>query len=343
MEQVKLLSMTAVLTVLTWAGANSLVNETGVVRVRFEVVPRESSDMLVEIAPAAKSRLYEVHILGPRKAVEKVQTGEPLLVPWRVAERALGSAAVPLDRDALKRNLVDQRKVFRRLRVVSVEPDTLPIVVDRMVTHDLAITLSRLTLAYEDAPQLRRNTIVVHLRESVYRELTATGDRLQADLSGELERLLRSKSAGQRVTVSVPLNPLPFGRSAELVPDRIDVTATVMADRQTVEIATVPIKPVVSFANLAKSYVAVARDGTPLTLVTQSITVTGPTEEVEKLVRGDTRAYGFIQLKEADLEELGVYRARVPEFHLPPGIELAAQPQVVEFKLVSNSNNEHGS
>jgi hypothetical protein len=108
----------------------------------------------------------------------------------------------------------------------------------------------------------------------------------------------------------------------------------VRADRTTEEIPTVPIKLVVTFANLAKPYRAVARDGTTLTLVTQTVKVAGPTEDVSRLLRGETRAYGFIQLKEADLEVLGVFKAWTPAFHLPPNIELAEPPEPIEFKLI---------
>ena len=42
MEQVKLLSMTTMLTVLIWAGADSLVNETAMIRVSIDLMPPEN-------------------------------------------------------------------------------------------------------------------------------------------------------------------------------------------------------------------------------------------------------------------------------------------------------------
>ena len=101
-----------------------------------------------------------------------------------------------------------------------------------------------------------------------------------------------------------------------------------------------PILLAVSFANLEKPYRPVTRDGAPLELEARTITVTGPSEEVAKLVRGDTRAYGIIRLKEVDLEELGVVKLTTPEYHLPPGVELAEPPQPVEFKLIDATPGE---
>ncbi len=112
------------------------------------------------------------------------------------------------------------------------------------------------------------------------------------------------------------------------------MTATVQDQRTTALIPTVPVKPVVSFSNLDKPLVAQSSDGTPLTVETISIRVSGPTEEVAKLQRGDSRAYGFIQIKESDLQELNVLKAWPTDFVLPPHIELAETPAPIEFKLI---------
>ena len=53
-----------------------------------------------------------------------------------------------------------------------------------------------------------------------------------------------------------------------------------------------------------------------------------------RLVRGETRAYGVIQLKEDDLQQMGVLKLAVPEYHLPKGIDLAAEPPSIEFQLI---------
>jgi len=334
MEQVKLLSMTAVLTVLIWAGADSLVNQAVTVQVSFEVIPLASTDMLIEIDPAARSQPYEVQLAGPRRIVESVQArDEPLVVRLREADQASGPLSISLDKGKIKRAMADQWREFRKLAVLSIDPSTLPVTIDHIVSREVDITLRRLTLAYDDEPQLKRTATTVRMRESRFNELFQPGQRPQIDITADVERLLRSKSPGRSTTILVNLDGTPFGPDADFTPDTVEVTATVKADRDTAEIPTVPIKPVVSFGNLGKALKAVARDGTELTLVTQTIRVTGPTDSVAALIRGDTRAYGFVQLKEADLAELDVLRSWTPEFQLPPGIELAAQPDPIEFKL----------
>ena len=340
MEQVKLLSMTAVLTVLIWAGADSLVNEAVSVRVFLEVEPLDNPDLLIEVDPDTPSRWVEVQVSGPRKIVEGAQDREPLEARLRLADRPTGRTTVVLDREMLERALVEEWNEFRRLSIVSIQPTTLPIHVDHMITRELAITAQRLTLAYDEEPQLKQMFATVRMRETRFEELPRPALRSQLDISTEVERLPRSERTGQPVSVLVPLDSHMFGPGAELSPDRIEVTATIRADRRTEEIPTVPIKLAVSFANLAKPYQAVARVGAALTPVTQTIKVTGSADGVARLLQGETRAFGFIQLKEADLEELGVLKAWTPEYYLPPDIGLAEPAETIEFKLIDTTGIE---
>ncbi|MCH9002155.1 MAG: hypothetical protein IIC02_06235 [Planctomycetes bacterium] len=334
MEQVKLLSMTVLLTVLIWAGADSLVNEVVSIRVSFEVEPVADPDMLVELDPPAKTRWVEVQVSGPRKIIEDVKKRGAISARLRIDDRPAGTHELVLDRDLIRRALREQGPTFDRLTVLSAEPPAIRIVVDHMVTKELDITFGRLSLPYDEEPTSKTLFATLRIRASRFVELAGTERQKQLDISGEVERLLRNKPRGEPVTVTVALDSRVFGPNAILTPNRVEVDAVVKADRSEAKIPTVPIKLVVSFSNLPKRFHAVGRDGTSLTLVTQTIEVEGPAEEIVRLARGETRAYGFIQLKQADLEELEVYKAWIPEFYLPSGISLLHPPKPIEFKLV---------
>ena len=56
------------------------------------------------------------------------------------------------------------------------------------------------------------------------------------------------------------------------------------------------------------------------------------------MFRGETRAYGIIQIKDDDVQQLGVLKLATPEFHLPKGVELAQEPSPVEFQLMSRTD-----
>lgn len=335
MEQVKLLSMTVGVTVLIWAAADSLVNEAVTARFSFEVMPAGDTTMLVEIDSSARSQVFDVQLVGSRRIVDKIQArDEPLTVRLPVGDLPGGPSNFPLDKDQVKRAMAQQWREFRKLTILSIHPPFLPVVVDRMVTKDVDIVLGRLMLAYDAEPQLKRTVTEATMRESVYNQQSPSGQRPQIDIAPDVERLLRNRPPGDMATIRVTLDSGRFGPDAQLKPDTVDVTATVKADRRTAEISAVPIKVAVSFVSLGKAYQAVDRDGAALTLVTQPIKVTGPTEDVAALLRGDTRAYAVIQVKEADLADLGVFKLWVPEFHLPPRVELAEQPDSIEFKLI---------
>ncbi len=328
--------MTVVLTVLIWVSADSLVNEAASMRVSLEVLPPLTNpDMLIETD--AETTSCEMEISGPRKIIDDVQAQAPLLVRLRIPERPTGRAAIPLE-EMLKKSMAEQWHEFRKLSITSVEPEVLHVNVDHMVTKDVEVVAGRLTLAYDMEPQLPRTPVSVRMRESHYNTLPP-GQRLQIDIGPDIERLLKEQPAGKSVTIPVTLDARQFGPDAVVTPNACEITATVQAQRSTAQIPTVPILLAVSFANLERTFRPATRDGSPLSLVTQTITVAGLTEDVQRLQRGETRVYGIIQLKQEDLEALDVLKLVTPEYHLPKGIELADEPTPIEFKLIYVTNN----
>jgi len=339
MEQVKLLSMTVILTVLIWISADSLVNETVSLSVVLEPVPASgATDMLVE--PAITGQVHEVQISGPRRIVEDVQARPtPLRARFRVGSRQTGPAEIVLNRAELKDKLAEQWPEFRKLTIVAVEPQMLEVIVDRWVTREAELVLKPLTLAYDVDPQLRRSRTTVRMHESRLVDWP-DGQPLQINVASDAERLLKDAPLGESTTIPVTLDSGQFGPGATLNPGSVNVVATVKAQHVTERVSTVPILLAVSFANLEKAYRPVGRDGSPLSLVTQTIAVTGSPEEVTKLLRGTTRALGVIQLKEHDLEQLGTLKLMTPEYHLPPGLRLAEDPPPIEFKLMKASDTD---
>ena len=331
MDQLRLLGMTAVLTLLIWAGADSLVTDTASVGIQLKVTPAPGANMLIHTDLTGER--FEVQVSGPRRTVQavRVRGAYPLRLP--IEDRPTGEAKIPLDRHSLKRELSNQWADFGGLTVVSVSPEVLSVVIDHVVTKDVEVAAKRLALAYEAEPQLQRTTAVVQMRESFLPTLPP-GQPLQIDIGPDLERLLKDQPVGKSLTVRVPLDNRRFGPDAELTPSAVEVTATVRPQRSTERVPTVPVLVAMSFANLEKRVRAVARDGSPLSLVTQTVTVSGATEDVQRLVRGETRAYGVIQLKEDDLQQMGVLKVATPEYHLPKGVELAEEPPPIEFQLI---------
>jgi len=334
MERLRLLGMTVVLTVLIWAAADSLVTDVGSVGLSFQVAA--PANMIVRLNSTEER--FELQVSGPRRTVEAVQAHGTYTLRWPVEERASGEATVPLDRPTLKRRLAEQWSEFGKLAVVSIQPETLSMVVDHWVTVEADLVMSRFASQFEIEPRLQRNTVTVKMRESALGGQPAD-QRMQIDVAPDIERLLKDQPVGRTVTLSLRLDARRFGSDAELTPNTVEFTTSVRSQRVVERIPTVPVLLAMSFTTLEVPLQAVGRDGTPLTLVTQTITVTGVAEEVKRLARGETRAYGVIQIKEEDLAETGVLKLATPDYFLPKGVELEEPPPPIEFQLISRKDS----
>lgn len=325
MEHLKLLSITLVLTVLIWITADSLVNETATVGVEFSVVPAPGNPDMV-VTSTERSLSHQVQLSGPRKVIAQVQAASPLAVRIQVPDKPTGDGSIDL-----KIAMENQWKEYPKLNVLSVVPPELLIKVDHMVTRELRLEVKeQLALQYDVRPQLDRSTILLRMPESHFADFQASGRPLR--VSVDPERVLEEQPRGQAVEVPLTLVPSEWGfpEEAALLPATVTVSATVKADRVTREIGTVPILLATSFANFGTPLRAVPPDGG--ILVTRTITVTGPARLVERMIRGE-RPVGIVRLKEEHLERPGVQQSFIPEFHLPPGVELAQDPQPVVFTL----------
>jgi hypothetical protein len=329
MEQAKLLSLTGVLTLVIWITADSLVNETVSVPVRFELLPPASAPgMIVEPGPQAGT--HQLMIAAPRKLADQIQAAAPLTIRLNIQEQPAGPATI-----TVKELLRDQWREFPKASIIDVQPSTTDAMIDRMVSTEVNLTFQRPTLNYESAPQINPPTVKVTLRQGQLNKIALNGRLAQIDLSTAAEQLLRDQPTGNRVSVLLALDAHPYGRGASIEPSTVEVTAALTIQRTTAKVDTVPILVGTSFASFNKEFKAVVRDGSEL--VTRSIMVTGPTDAVARLVRGDTRAYGVIQLKEQHFADLDVFKPFSPDFRLPDGIKLAEEPQPIEMKLVQRS------
>ncbi len=328
MDQLKLVGMTILLTGLIWVAADRLVTEEVAVPAAVRL-QSSAGGAEVLFSPSGEIGDFQLRVAGPRKAVNLLLARAPLILRLQVPDLPVGPVTLPL-----KDMIVEQWREYPGVTVMGLQPAGITVLADRMVTQDVPVMVQPLTLAYDVKPQVQPSMVQLRLRQSVLTELAGGGQLLPIDLSAEAEKLLRDQPAGQPATVPVPvsLDTKAFGTDATVKPKSVEVRATVTAQRTTSEVPTVPILLSVSFANFGKPYKAVSRDGSEL--VTQTIKVTGPTEDVARLLRGETRVFGIIQLKDEHFAELDIFKPLIPEYQLPTGIELADKPKPVELKLV---------
>lgn len=332
MEQFKLLSTSAILAVLIWWGADSLVNESATVRVYFEpIAPAASPDM--RVAVEGTSPAFRLEVSGRRRALEELRSRGQLKLRITVPEQPTGPAVVALERNAVRQALADQSAELRKIAVVSVQPEALSVRVDHLTTREIPLVAKKFSLTFDSEPQWSRSKVSVRLRESQLQVLSPEFTS-QYDLATDIDRAMKDQPVGKPVTVTVAVDARRFGPDAEVSPSAVDVTATIQSQRVTAQISTVPVLLAVSASNLPLSVQPADRDGQPLALLTQTITVAGQRDDIQKLQRGETRAFGFIQLKQEDFDSLNLLKLATPEYRLPKGVELAQDAQPLEFKLI---------
>jgi hypothetical protein len=327
MEQLKLLSMTTVLTVLIWATADSLVNESAVLEAVIDAsADAAHPDMRVEVERAPG--VFRIEVTGPRKVVAAARAATQLSITLLIPESPTGEQWV-----SLAEALQDQWHDYPKLQVTAVTPPRAKVVVDHMVTRDVPLTLKPPTLTYAVAPQLSRDSVKVRFRESHDNAMREEGNSPQIVV--DPERPLREKPAGNSVTVRVALqlDPRRFGDDATATPSFVDVTATIHEDREVATISLCPVRISVSAPYFGRAFRVEDADG-PIRLLVQSITVAGPAQSISKL-RRDAPPAGFVHLREEDLKTWPQPRSFIPAYYdLPAGVVLVQEPEAVRFRLV---------
>lgn len=328
MEHVKLLSMTALLTVLIWIVADSLINEPAVLEPDIVLTPAQGvPNLLVERVEDVD---YRVHVVGPRRELDRIEAARPLNIQLEVAEQEDG--VVSLD---LKDLISQQWGDYPRVAVVSVDPPTIRAKIDHWSTVTVPVVPRRFTLDYESPPQIEPSQVTLRMPGSLLRELRAKNPELQLDV--DVEQFLRDHGTGEPIDINIPLDGSAFGAGVTVTPARVRVTATIRLQRVTRQVL-VPLRFVISPGVLGRPEVLVHPNGEPITLLPpHPFTVNGPPEVIRRIESGDIKLEGLIRLKAAHLEEPGVVRVFTPELFIPPGqapgIELAETPGTVEFRV----------
>lgn len=326
MEQVKLLSTTAVFTLLIWIGADQLLTVSATVDVVLSVAPAASdSTMLVSLIPPSPT--VRVQVSGPRRVVSELEEASPIDVTIPVAELE------PAERKTLG-NLADlleaRRSELRDLTIEAVEPPSVNMVVDRWVSQPVALVIRRpLTLTYNVEPRLEPSQITVEMSELHRRRLGEKARQIELDVEPDL----RGQPRGEPVTIGLPIPLSAFGPRAKASVETVQVIATLgAAQRRTVVVPTVPIRLAPAFSAFGRPLRATL-PGSESTLVTRTLELTGADEVLNRLDPKNTRIYGVIVLTEADYERPGQTLVKVPEFVLPAGLEIVGEVEPVSFQL----------
>jgi len=329
-QQLKLLAVTALVTLLIWTTADQLLSDAVETRVSVRAAPGADSSMIVETDPPGVTT-FLVRLVGPRRIVEQVRRDGLPQVTLRVPELANGS--YPID---VRQKLSDYPEQFHGLRIDAVTPASLKVVIDHLVTVTVPVSVEPGDLQYEVPPTAEPDEVEATLSQRALEQIPPSDRRVLVNAP----EVLQDKPSGvAQVIPGVPVVPRVAGVSARVVPNTVTLYATVREQSKTATIAAVPIHVATSF-DVFSRFRIVTRDGS--TLVTRAITVRGPPDVVDRLVSGGTRVTGLLSVS-GDLAAVPAeYHELTPVFDLPPEVKLVAPVEPVEFRLVPLAELEQG-
>ena len=321
MQQIKLISVTTVLTLLIWTTADQLLSDEVEIAVTVLPVPTNAR-MIVQTDPP-EQHTFQTRLRGPKRIVDQVRKDG--LKPVSLQVRDLPNGVYPID---VKKELSDHPEQFRGLRIEAVDPPVVRVVVDHLATVTMPVQVVGGGLEYEVVPTVEPAEVEVTIAERSLAELGPTTRRVFLEVAG----LLSHKPKGEALEIpGVPLTPKVGEVDVRLEPNTVTVFATLREQSKTATIAAVPVHVAASF-DVFSQFRIETRDGS--TLITRAIAVRGPPEAVDRLVSGGTRVVGLIVVTGELAAQPGEYHELEPVFDLPPEVQLAAPVAPVEFRLV---------
>lgn len=159
MEQVKLIAVTVVVTVLIWTTADQLLSDTVEVEVTVEPLPAAGTGMMVDTDPPGQNR-FKMILSGPKRVVEEVRREGGLRVTIPIPDLPSGSRRIDV-----KEGLTDYPEQFRGLRVEAVDPPAINLLVDHLQTVTMPVHVERGDLEYEVPPKVEPSEVAVTIPE----------------------------------------------------------------------------------------------------------------------------------------------------------------------------------
>ena len=331
MQHIQLIASTVVLTLLIWVAADQSLTDSAEIHITVVPVIREGTAMLVDLADPDDGDLT-VRVVGPRKRLDDLgRFSDPIQLPIDVAETGE-------HRIELRQRLAALREPFVGLTIDSVSPSTLRVIVDRYVNQSVPVELEQGSLGLEEVLRVEPATVTVRIRERHWREIAA---RSPTFLIPSIEARLRGRPEGELIEEGVFLDSTLLGKPVDPTPNRVLVRGKLLRQLATESLPAVNVGFFFTRPQLFNDYMLDFPD--PDIVLTQTITVRGPRDSLDRLLRGDPRVVGIIMVTRDDIAAGEEFRTVVPTFHLPPEVELVDRPAPVEFRLLPRERADSGS
>ena len=329
MEQFRLLSGTAVLTVLIWVSADQLLTETEELDITIALRTEPNSDLVLRFVEGSPSR-FRITASGRQGDINNLRDQGRLELT--IADAVLLTSDLGLQDLSLQERFRERGLVFAGCAVLRVQPAVAKVYVDRRISVEVPVVARFGNLGYAVEPRVDPDTVRVTIMQTIYDRVRSANPRIALDV----ETYLVDQPEDEPVRISgIPLQAVVESDvgtfPAEGVsPDTVSLRATLRRRWKTGTIQAVPIKLLGSGRVLNRFVIEFKNPNPPDTM---SLKVVGPAGEVDKLVSGELKVFATISITGSAARSAGKYQFYEPQFDLPPSVRLAEDQITPKFDI----------
>lgn len=214
------------------------------------------------------------------------------------------------------------------ISVLDVKPAQATVLVEKAIELEADIVADPGTLELTEPADIVPAKATVRMRESYKELLNGKPMVLTARLADVPD--LAAAERGQRLTLDVPLTPpqnIP-AQHVTITPAKATVTLSIRKQVATTKVQSVPILvrlPIIE----SNRYEIVPRDNQRF--LVEDVELSGPSEVIEQITKGDLPITAELRLTTADLET-GV-TSKVVHINAPPGVAISSALPKIEFTI----------
>lgn len=321
MPQIRLIAISLLFALMIWVAADISMSESETFEVAITLESTGGEDMHVELVDASKADV-EVEFAGSRSAIENLRRSQPIQIGIPITERATGVYTLKLDAE-----LSADTNRLSNVVIQKVTPPTLEVQVIRDQTVTMPIAIQNESLEYEVQPLVDPENVSVTISELALKSIDKELRRVILDA----DEHLRTAERGKMLEKVVPLRPVVEGFGVRLDPEYVTLRAQLKAQDREKVLDVVPIRIEASM-DIFNDFNVEVRDAGAI--LTQTITIKGPIEFIERVESSDTKIHGVISLTAEDKANPDKFRYITPRFSLPAGVILVGEAEPIEIRLV---------
>lgn len=327
-ERIKTITLVSVITILVWVFAEAESLQRRDVRFTLQFVSEAASERAIQADDSFRGSIT-VGFSGSASAfvpAEELSRVGPLTL-------AIGSPGIPSTPGEYVVSLRDALRADPALRklgltVERVEPATVRVHVEAMEVRTARVVVSVGDSVLDGVPEVRPATVKVYLPADVAGAAGSTLEVYATLRPDDLSRLL----AGRRETVPQVRLELPAAlknkRAARIEPPTAQVTLAVRQRQSSIELTGVPIQVRMAPGELSRWDVTIPEQDRFI----PKVTVSGPSELIDQVKRGEIKVAGTVNLSFEDLEK-GITQKDVVFSELPSLLKFDSETKLVRVVI----------